>query len=105
MKIGWYSEKCDQFVYLFCRNTGTKFREPYHSNHKIPHREKLSILLGDQILSFQSLLHLHGMQNNKRRVASPEVYSFTLTTQCPIKIYQHLDQNFSFELQHVTVVI
>ena len=27
------------FVYLFCPNTGTKFREPYHSNHVIPHRE------------------------------------------------------------------
>ena len=27
------------FVYLFCPNTGTKFREPYHSNHVIPHRD------------------------------------------------------------------
>ena len=27
------------FVYLFCLNTGTKFPEPYHSNHMIPHRE------------------------------------------------------------------
>ena len=26
------------FVYLFCPNTGTKFHEPYHSNHVIPHR-------------------------------------------------------------------
>ena len=26
------------FVYLFCPNTGTKFREPYHSNHVIPRR-------------------------------------------------------------------
>ena len=26
------------FVYVFCPNTGTKFREPYHSNHVIPHR-------------------------------------------------------------------
>ena len=25
------------FVYLFCPNTGTKFHEPYHSNHMIPH--------------------------------------------------------------------
>ena len=24
------------FVYVFCPNTGTKFREPYHSNHVIP---------------------------------------------------------------------
>ena len=24
--------------YLFCPNTGTKFREPYHSYHVIPHR-------------------------------------------------------------------
>ena len=30
------------FVYLFCPNTGTKFREPYHSNHVIPHRENFS---------------------------------------------------------------
>ena len=28
-----------RFVYLFCPNTGTKFREPYHLNHVIPHRE------------------------------------------------------------------
>ena len=27
-----------RFVYLCCPNTGTKFREPYHSNHVIPHR-------------------------------------------------------------------
>ena len=27
------------FVYLLCPNIGTKFREPYHSNHVIPHRE------------------------------------------------------------------
>ena len=26
------------FVYLFCPNTGTKYHEPYHSNHVIPHR-------------------------------------------------------------------
>ena len=26
------------FVYLFCPNTGSKFREPNHSNHVIPHR-------------------------------------------------------------------
>ena len=26
------------FVYVFCPNIGTKFREPYHSNHVIPHR-------------------------------------------------------------------
>ena len=25
--------------YLFCPNIGTKFREPYHSNHVIPHRD------------------------------------------------------------------
>ena len=24
------------FVYLFCPNIGTKFREPYHLNHVIP---------------------------------------------------------------------
>ena len=30
------------FVYLFCPNTGTKFREPYHFNHVIPHRVKVS---------------------------------------------------------------
>ena len=34
-----YIEKYDKFLYLFCPNTGTKFREPYHSNHMIPHRE------------------------------------------------------------------
>ena len=27
------------FVYLFCPKTSTKFRDPYHSNHVIPHRE------------------------------------------------------------------
>ena len=27
------------FVYLFCPNTGMKFREPYHLNHVIPRRE------------------------------------------------------------------
>ena len=32
-------KKCDKIVYLFCPNTGTKFREPYHSNHVIPHRD------------------------------------------------------------------
>ena len=26
------------FVYLFCPNICTKFREPYHSSHLIPHR-------------------------------------------------------------------
>ena len=26
------------FVYLFYPNTSTKFREPCHSNHVIPHR-------------------------------------------------------------------
>ena len=26
------------FVYLFCPNIGSKFREPNHSNHVIPHR-------------------------------------------------------------------
>ena len=31
-------KKKDKFAYLFCSNTGTKFREPYHSNHVIPHR-------------------------------------------------------------------
>ena len=30
------------FVFLFCPNTGTKFREPYYSNHVIPHREIVS---------------------------------------------------------------
>ena len=30
------------FVYLFCPNTGTKFREPNHSNHAIPQRVRLS---------------------------------------------------------------
>ena len=30
------------FVYVFCPNIGTKFREPYHSNHVIPHRVKYS---------------------------------------------------------------
>ena len=29
------------FAYVFCPNTGTKFHEPYHSNHVIPHREYL----------------------------------------------------------------
>ena len=27
-------------VYLFCPNTGTTFREHYHLNHVIPHRDK-----------------------------------------------------------------
>ena len=26
-------------LFTFVMNTGTKFREPYHSNHVIPHRE------------------------------------------------------------------
>ena len=33
------------FVYLFCPNTGTKFREPYRSNHVIPHRVSCFSLL------------------------------------------------------------
>ena len=33
------------FVYSFCPNTGTKFREPYHSNHVIPHRDDLPVVL------------------------------------------------------------
>ena len=32
------------FAYLFCRNTGTKFHEPYHSNHMIPHHDFGDIL-------------------------------------------------------------
>ena len=32
-------KKSVMFVYLFCPNTGTKFREPYLSNHVIPHRD------------------------------------------------------------------
>ena len=31
------------FVYLFCPNTGTKFREPYHLNHVIPRRANVNI--------------------------------------------------------------
>ena len=27
------------FGYLFSSNTGTKFRDPYFSNHVIPHRD------------------------------------------------------------------
>ena len=27
------------FFYMFCPNTGTKFREPYHLNHVIPRLE------------------------------------------------------------------
>ena len=27
---------------LFCPNTGTKFRKPYHPIHEIPHRENFS---------------------------------------------------------------
>ena len=38
MKIGWVLKNFDKFVYFFCPNTGTKFREPYQSNHVIPHR-------------------------------------------------------------------
>ena len=34
----WLGIKCDNFVYLFCPNTGMKFREPNHPNHMIPHR-------------------------------------------------------------------
>ena len=33
-------ESVISFVYLFCLNTGSKFREPYHSYHVIPHRVK-----------------------------------------------------------------
>ena len=33
-----------KFAYLFCPNTGTKFREPYHSNHVIPHRGYYPVL-------------------------------------------------------------
>ena len=30
-------------IYLFCPNTGTKFREPYRSIHVIPHRDLICI--------------------------------------------------------------
>ena len=49
MKIGWILRKCDKFVYLFCPNTGTKFRESYHSNQVIPHRD-FQVTSGDKIL-------------------------------------------------------
>ena len=46
-----YIEKYDKFLYLFCPNTGTKFREPYHPNHVIPHRGliKSSVYIINQI--------------------------------------------------------
>ena len=34
-----------KFVYLFFPNTGTKYLEPFHSNHVIPHRENDDICL------------------------------------------------------------
>ena len=36
MKIGWVLRKCDKFVLY---EYGMKFREPYHSNRVIPHRD------------------------------------------------------------------
>ena len=39
------------FVYLVCPNTGTKFREPYCSNHVIPHRDYSKIYI-DMLVYF-----------------------------------------------------
>ena len=48
------------FVYVFCPNTGTKFGEPYHSNHVIPHRvivrdNFFTILYRKKIADFSNL--------------------------------------------------
>ena len=45
----------------FCPNTGTKFRESYHSNHAIPHRDDIE----NYYLSFANLFYFrHFMLHN-----------------------------------------
>ena len=46
------------FFYMFCPNTGTKFREPYHSNHVIPRLDLNYKTLGENIM-----LHVRPFDN------------------------------------------
>ena len=62
-KSNGYSEKCDKFVYLFCPNTGTKFREPYHSNHVILHRHvrsRKTIFSHQKLTTYKCLFNSQG---------------------------------------------
>ena len=50
-------------INYFCSNTGTKFREPYHSNHLIPR-------LGDGLMFFIHFPNLYAEKTQKKSLVT-----------------------------------
>ena len=67
------------FVYLFCPNTGTKFREPYHSNHVIPHRGSRKTRLTENVGNRRNLPGFQETQISTERTAMHQFSSFSAT--------------------------
>ena len=66
------------FVDLFCPKTGMEFREPYHSNHVIPHRVvKMAEKHRDVFIYLQCPIVLHFMRSLKGIQTGPSCSKLT----------------------------
>ena len=73
---------------MFCPNTGTKFREPYHSNHVIPRLANCKAdccLCSSTILNGYKVVQCDGCElwiHNECSFISEDDYENVLTTRC-----------------------